>query len=45
MKKEQMAICDTDSKYVYRLQEVLEQRGSFPFEISVYTVAENIEVL
>ena len=43
MKKEQMAICDTDSKYVYRLQEVLEQRGSFPFEISVYTVAENIE--
>ena len=37
MKKERMAICDNDEKYVYRLQELLEQRSSFPFEISVFT--------
>lgn len=42
MKKEQMAICDNDGKYVYRLQEILEQRDSFPFEISVFTGKENI---
>ncbi len=37
MKKERMAICDNDEKYVYRLQELLEQRSSFPFEVSVFT--------
>ena len=42
MKKEQMAICDTDGKYVYRLQELLEQRDAFPFVISVYTEPERI---
>ncbi len=42
MKKEQMAICDSDEKYVYRLQEILEQRSAFPFAISVFTEPENI---
>ncbi|MBR3514789.1 MAG: hypothetical protein IKO10_00415 [Lachnospiraceae bacterium] len=42
MKKEQMAICDTDGKYVYRLQELLEQRDAFPFAISVFTEPERI---
>ncbi|MBR1470004.1 MAG: hypothetical protein IJ600_00010 [Lachnospiraceae bacterium] len=37
MKKEPMAICDQDEKYAYRLQEMLAQRESFPFEVSVYT--------
>ena len=42
MKKERMAICDRDEKYVYRLQEVLERRSSFPFEISVFTAEDTI---
>ena len=42
MKKERMAICDNDEKYVYRLQELLEQRNTFPFEISVFTGEDKI---
>ncbi|MCR5249439.1 MAG: hypothetical protein K6E50_02400 [Lachnospiraceae bacterium] len=37
MKKDLMALCDADGAYVYRLQELLARRGSFPFRISVCT--------
>ncbi len=37
MRKNVIAICDRDERYVYRLQEVLGSRESFPFQVSVFT--------
>lgn len=35
-----MALCDKDEEYVYRLQELLSRRESFPFTVSSYTDRE-----
>ncbi len=35
-----MALCDKDEEYVYRLQELLSRRESFPFTVSAYTDRE-----
>ncbi len=40
MRKKKMAVCDANEQYVYRLQEILLQRESFPFEVEVYTSLE-----
>ncbi|MBR5420502.1 MAG: hypothetical protein IK115_05070 [Lachnospiraceae bacterium] len=40
MKKEIIALCDRDEAYVYRLQELLSRRESFPFTVSCYTSEE-----
>ena len=38
--KDIMALCDKDEEYVYRLQELLSQRESFPFTVSGYSDRE-----
>ena len=38
--KEIMALCDKDEEYVYRLQELLSRRESFPFTVGVYSDRE-----
>lgn len=43
MKQEKIAICDGDRDYAYRLQEVLTKRESFPFSVSVYTDASQLQ--
>lgn len=37
MNKKILAICDKEDKYLYRLQEILDERDSFPFEVAIYT--------
>lgn len=37
MNKKILAICDSEEKYLYKLQEILEERDSFPFEVAIYT--------
>ena len=40
MMKKIMALWDEDEEYVYRLQELLSRRDSFPFTVSAYTDME-----
>ncbi len=43
MNKKTLAICDSEEKYLYKLQELLEERDSFPFEVAIYTDTEALE--
>lgn len=37
MNKGLLAICDSEEKFLYRLQELLEERDTFPFQIAIYS--------
>ena len=41
MRKNILALCDTDEAYIYRLRELLLGRGSFPLTVSCFTDEES----
>ena len=42
MKKRLIAVCDSDKKYLERLQENLESNRGFPFSVDTYTDTEKL---
>lgn len=42
MKRNRLAICDSEQEYAYRLMDALSQRADFPFEILTFTSAETL---
>ena len=43
MNKKILALCDSEEGYILRLGEVLEERSTFPFEVSVFTDIEMLK--
>lgn len=42
MKKNILAICDSEQEYAYRLMDALSRRADFPFEIHTFTSTEKL---
>ena len=43
LNKKILALCDTDKRYTDKLRDLLEERESFPFSVSVYSDFENLK--
>lgn len=43
MKKNTLAICDSEQEYAYRLMDALSRRADFPFEIHTFTSTERLQ--
>lgn len=42
MKKNRLAICDSEQEYAYRLMDALSRKADFPFEILTFTSAQKL---
>ncbi len=42
MKRNRLAICDSEQEYAYRLMDALSRKEDFPFEILTFTSAERL---
>lgn len=42
MKKNRLAICDSEQEYAYRLMDALSREADFPFEISTFTSVQKL---
>lgn len=43
MKRNRLAICDSEQEYAYRLMDALSQKADFPFEILTFTSVEKLQ--